>query len=135
MITITTKVNAPMSRVWEYWTKSEHIVNWNAASDDWHTTKAENDVRVGGSFIARMEAKDGSAGFDFGGTYDEVVENEKLAYTMGDTGRKVVVAFEDRIDGVTITESFDPESQNSEDMQRAGWQAILDNFKQYVESK
>ena len=132
-ITITTSVNADIEKVWKYWTGPEHIKIWNTASDDWHTTKAENDLRKGGSFSSRMEAKDGSFGFDFGGTYDEVSTHEQLSYTMGD-GRKVDVKFSVKGDRTEITESFDPESENSEELQRNGWQAILDNFKKYVET-
>lgn len=133
-VTIETTVNAPVEKVWDFWTKPEHITQWNAASDDWHSPSATNDLRVGGSFTSRMEAKDGSMGFDFGGTYDEVEPLRKIAFTMGDS-RRVSVKFENR-DGTThITETFDAETQNSVDMQRAGWQSILDNFKRYTETK
>ena len=131
-ITITATVNAPVETVWDAWSNPEHIKKWNSASDDWHTPHAENDLRTGGKFLSRMEAKDGSWGFDFGGEYDEVVTHKKIAYTMGD-GRKVNVLFEPVAEGVTITETFDPETQNSLEMQRDGWQAILDNFKKYTE--
>ena len=120
--------------MWEYWSKPEHITKWNSASDDWHTPRAENDLRVGGKFTARMEAKDGSFGFDFGGIYDAVRENEYIEYTLGD-GRKVKVHFKDQGDSTKVTESFDAESTNSVELQRGGWQAILDNFKKYVEGK
>lgn len=132
-ITIQTTVNAPIEKVWTYWTAPEHITKWNSASEDWHTPHAENDLRTGGKFSSRMEAKDGSMGFDFGGTYDEVIEHQKIAYTMGD-GRQVEVFFEARDGQTKVTESFDPETENPEDMQRQGWQAILDHFKKYTEA-
>lgn len=122
-----------MDKVWEYWTKPEHIVKWNSASEDWHTPRAENDLRVGGTFTSRMESRDGSQGFDFGGTYTEVEPHARIAYTIAD-GRKVEAVFVETSEGIQITETFDPESENPEDMQRAGWQSILDNFKKYVES-
>ena len=133
VITVENTVNAPVSKVWEYWSKPEHITKWNSASDDWHTPRAENDLRVGGKFTARMEAKDGSFGFDFGGIYDAVRENEYIEYTLGD-GRKVKVHFKDQGDSTKVTESFDAESTNSVELQRGGWQAILDDFKKYVEA-
>jgi uncharacterized protein YndB with AHSA1/START domain len=134
MISIKTTVNAPVEKAWEYWTTPAHIMKWNAASDDWHTTKSENDLRKGGSFSSRMEAKDGNFGFDFGGIYDEVKPHEHIAFTMGD-GRKVKVDFKTNGGKTEVIESFDPESQNSEEMQRNGWQAIMDNFKKYVEAQ
>ena len=133
-ITVETTVNAPVEKVWEAWTMPKHILQWNNASDDWHTRKAENDLRVGGSFASRMEAKDGSFGFDFGGTYDEVKQHERVAYTMGD-GRKVKVEFKVNEGSTTVTETFDAESTHSVEMQQQGWQAIMDNFKSYVESR
>lgn len=133
-ITVETTVNAPVEKVWEAWTMPKHILQWNNASDDWHTRKAENDLRVGGSFASRMEAKDGSFGFDFGGTYDEVKQHERIAYTMGD-GRKVKVEFKVNEGSTTVTETFDVESTHSVEMQQQGWQAIMDNFKSYVESR
>jgi uncharacterized protein YndB with AHSA1/START domain len=132
-ITVESTVNAPVEKVWEFWTSPEHITQWNSASPDWHTPRAENDLRVGGKFSSRMEAKDGSFGFDFGGVYDEVIENEQIAYTMGD-GRRVSVTFHADGDQVHIAETFDAETQNSVELQRSGWQAILDNFKKYTES-
>lgn len=132
-ITVEATVNAPAEKVWEFWTKPEHITQWNSASPDWHTPRSENDVRVGGKFNARMEAKDGSFGFDFGGTYDEVVPNQRLAYTIGD-GRKVEVDFKANGDNTLVTETFEAEGMNPVEMQRGGWQAILDNFKRYTES-
>jgi len=133
VLTVETTVNAPVEKVWEYWTKPEHIIKWNSASEDWHTPRAENDLRVGGNFSARMEAKDGSFGFDFGGTYDAVTTNKHIAYTIGD-GRKVVIDFTPEGDGIKVVESFDAESTHSLEMQQGGWQAILDNFKKYTEA-
>jgi uncharacterized protein YndB with AHSA1/START domain len=133
IITVESTINAPVEKVWEYWTKPEHITKWNNASDDWHTPRAENDLRVGGSFVSRMEAKDGSFGFDFGGVYDAVRKNEYIEYTMGD-GRKAKVAFSAQGDKTKVVESFEAENTNSEEMQRGGWQAILDNFKKYTET-
>ena len=132
-ITIQTVVAAPREKVWSLYTEPDHVVKWNAASDDWHSPKAENDLREGGSFNYRMEALDGSAGFDFTGTYTTVVPHERIAYTMDD-GRKVDVTFTDDGEGTRIVTTFDPETENSLEMQRDGWQSILDNFKQYVES-
>jgi len=133
IITVSTTVNAPIKKVWEYWTKPEHITRWNSASEDWHTPSATNDLKVGGSFSCRMEAKDGSMGFDFGGIYDAIRENEYIEYTLGD-GRKVKVTFTAVENGTKLSESFDAETTNSRDMQKAGWQSILDNFKKYTES-
>lgn len=133
-ITVSSKVNTPVKKVWELWTGPEHIVIWNTPSDDWHTPRAENDLRVGGQFLSRMEAKDGSFGFDFKGKYDEVVEHKRIAYTMED-GRKAVVDFHENNGKTEVTTTFDPEEENSVEMQRDGWQAISDNFKRYAESK
>jgi uncharacterized protein YndB with AHSA1/START domain len=132
-ITVESTINAPVEKVWKLWTLPEHITKWNYASDDWHTPKAENDLRVGGKFLSRMEAKDGSFGFDFGGVYDEVKTNELIAYTIGD-GRKVKVIFTNQGNTTKVTETFEAESQNSIEMQKNGWQAILNNFKKYAES-
>ncbi|RYY20551.1 MAG: polyketide cyclase [Chitinophagaceae bacterium] len=132
-ITIRTTVNVPVEKAWESWSKPEHIIKWNSASDDWHTPKAENDLRTGGKFSSRMEAKDGSWGFDFGGVYDNVEEFKVIEYTMGD-GRKVKVSFSGQGNSTDIIETFDPESENSIEMQRSGWQSILDNYKKYTES-
>lgn len=131
-ITIEATVNAPLEKVWNYWNDKDHVVKWNTASPDWHTPKAENDLRVGGTFSYRMEAKDGSFGFDFGGTYDVVKANEQLAYTLGD-GRKVTIDFTNKDGHTHICESFEAETQNSMDLQRLGWQSILNNFKMYTE--
>lgn len=132
IITVETLVNVPVDKVWEYWTKPEHITKWNNASEDWHTPHAENDLRAGGKFSSRMEAKDGSFGFDFGGVYDAVNTNEYIEYTIGD-GRKVKINFTDENGKTKIVESFDAETENPEEMQKGGWQAILNNFKKYVE--
>ena len=132
-ITVENTINAPVEKVWEYWTKPEHITQWSNASDAWHTPRAENDLRTGGSFTSRMEAKDGSMGFDFGGVYDEVKPNEYIEYTLGD-GRKVKISFVANGNQTKITESFEAENTNPVEMQQGGWQAILDNFKKYTES-
>lgn len=132
LVTVTTTVNAPVEKVWEVWTHPLHIMHWNNASADWQTTFAENDLRNGGNFTSRMEARDGSFGFDFGGIYDKVKLHEQIAYTMDD-GRKVNTSF-DADNGTTkVTTVFEAESQNPVDMQRTGWQNIIDNFKQYAE--
>jgi len=127
-------VNAPVEKTWDCFTKPEHIVKWNFASDDWHTPKAENDLRPGGKFSSRMEAKDGSFGFDFQGTYNEVKTHELISYSIED-GRMVTVRFRADGDETTVTSQFEAEAQNPEEMQKAGWQAILDNFKKHVESE
>ncbi len=132
-ITVETAVKAPVEKVWECYTAPKHITKWNNASDDWHTTKSENDLRAGGKFLSRMEAKDGSSGFDFEGEYDEVKVNERIAYTMTD-GRKAEITFVDENNETKMTVTFDAESENPIEMQREGWQAILDNFKKYVEA-
>jgi len=134
VIIIEVIVNAPIEKVFDFWTKPEHIVNWSYASDDWHTPTAENDLRKGGKFSSRMEAKDGSMGFDFGGVYDEVIQNKYIEYTLGD-GRKVKINFTRKGDQTEITESFEAENANSLEMQKAGWQAILNNFKKYTEAQ
>jgi uncharacterized protein YndB with AHSA1/START domain len=133
VITVATSVNAPIEKVWEYFTKPEHIIKWNNASDDWHSPKAENDLRVGGNFNYRMEAKDGSFGFDFGGTYEAVELNKYIEYTIGD-GRKVKLNFTANGDTTNVKEDFEAEGTHSIDMQKGGWQAILDNFKKYTEA-
>ena len=134
VIKIETTVNAPVEVVWKKWTNPEDIIKWNQASDDWHTTKAENDVITGGKFISRMEAKDGSMGFDFEGVYDNIKINELIEYTLGD-GRKVRVEFIQDKNKTMISESFEAEKTNSVELQRSGWQAILDNFRKYTESQ
>jgi uncharacterized protein YndB with AHSA1/START domain len=131
-ITIETTVKAPLARVWEAYTSPADIVKWNFASDDWHCPSASGDLREGGAFSSRMEAKDGSFGFDFAGTYTKVVTNELIEYAFGD--RTARVAFSEGPDGVKVEVSFEAEETHSADMQRGGWQAILDNFKKHVES-
>jgi uncharacterized protein YndB with AHSA1/START domain len=133
LITISATVHAPIEKIWEYWNSPEHITQWNNASPDWHTPYATIDLQAGGKFTSRMEAKDGSFGFDFEGVYDEVETNKLIRYTIAD-GRKVTVVFELTSGAVLITERFEAENQHSIEMQQAGWQAILNNFKKYVES-
>ena len=132
-ITVHAVINAQVEKVWKDWTNPNAIIKWNNASDDWHTTRAENDLRVGGKFNSRMEAKDGSVGFDFYGVYDKVKTNELIEYTLGDD-RKVKIIFTKQGNATHIVESFEAENTNSIEMQKGGWQAILDNFKKYVES-
>ncbi len=134
-ITIQTTINAPLEKVWKYWNEPEHIVHWAFASDDWEAPSAENDLRDGGRFKTTMSAKDKSTSFDFTGTYTKVNEHERIHYTMdGNDARKVEVTFETVPEGVRVIETFDPENENPEEMQRAGWQSILNNFKKYVEN-
>ena len=132
-ITVKTVINAPITKVWECWNKPEHITGWAFASNDWEAPAAENDLREGGRFKTVMAAKDKSSSFDFTGTYTAVKDNELVEYDMDD-GRHVKVGFVETPEGVKVTEIFDPENENSLEMQRSGWQAILDNFKKYVES-
>lgn len=132
-ITVESTINAPVEKVWEYWSSPDHITKWSSASDDWHTPFAENDLRTGGKFLSRMEARDGSVGFDFSGVYDEVVLHQLMAYTLGD-GRKVAINFIPSGDTTRVVETFDAEQTHSVEMQKGGWQAILDNFKKYAES-
>ena len=132
MITVESTINASIDKVWEFWTLPEHIKNWSFASAEWHTPYAENDLREGGKFKSTMAAKDGSMSFDFGGEYTLVEKNKAIEYVLED-GRKVEITFAETPDGVEIIQSFDPETQNSEEMQQGGWNAILDNFKSYVE--
>jgi uncharacterized protein YndB with AHSA1/START domain len=131
-ITVEAVVKAPLSKVWEFWNKPEHIVRWAFASEDWEAPAAENDLRAGGRFKTTMAAKDKSESFDFAGTYTAVHEPEVVEYDMDDQ-RHVKIEFIESADGVKIVETFDPENENPEEMQRSGWQAILDNFKKYVE--
>jgi uncharacterized protein YndB with AHSA1/START domain len=133
-ITIQTVIDAPVEKVWQLYTAPEHITQWNYASDDWHTPRAENDLKPGGKFLYRMEAKDGSFGFDFYGTYQKIKTNELIDYTLGD-GRKVMVTFTEKNNETCIEIKFETESTHSIEMQHDGWQAILDNFKKYVEGK
>ncbi len=132
-ITITSDINAPVEKVWEYWNKPEHITKWAFASDDWEAPFAENDIKEGGKFKTTMAAKDKSTSFDFEGVYTAVKEYELIEYDMSD-GRHVKVLFEQAPNGVKVTETFDPENENPEEMQRSGWQSILNNFKKYVEN-
>ena len=133
IITVSAIVKASVKKVWQYWTEPQHIMQWNNASDDWHTPKAENDLREGGTFSTRMEAKDGSFGFDFGGVYDKIKEHELIEYTIGD-GRKVKIVFSTNGNETTVVESFEAETENSIELQQGGWQAILNNFKKHVET-
>lgn len=133
-ITISTTVNAPVQKVWESWTLPEHITQWCQATPDWHAPYADNDLRKDGKFRTTMAAKDGSFSFDFEGVYDEVEPHSRIAYTMAD-GRKVNILFDSNGNETRITETFDPESENSPELQRSGWQAILDSFKRYTESR
>lgn len=132
-VTIEATVNAPVAKVWQYWNEPEHIKQWAFASPEWHAPAATNDLRVGGQFTTRMEAKDGSFGFDFGGEYTEVAEHKAIAYVMGD-GREARTTFEERDGKTYIVEVFDAEETNPIEMQQAGWQAILNNFKNHTES-
>ena len=141
-ITVETIVNAPIEKVWEYWTKPEYITKWNFASDDWECPKAENDLRIKGKFKVRMAAKNGKEGFDFTGIYTKVVPNKLIEYAMdsisvdnktADAGRKVSVKFEGLGNKTKVIETFEPENIYPEEMQRGGWQSILNNFKKYVE--
>ena len=131
-ITVDITIAAPVDAVWRAYTTPDDIVQWNAASDDWHTTRATVDLRVGGEFCSRMEAKDGSLGFDFAGTYTEVIAHQRLAYAFGD--RAAVVEFVEGAEGVTVRVSFDAETQHSPEQQAQGWQAILNNFARYVQT-
>jgi uncharacterized protein YndB with AHSA1/START domain len=131
-ITIETKIAAPIEKIWKAWTTPADIMQWNAASDDWHTTQSNVDLREGGIFSSRMEAKDGSFGFDFAGTYTKIEKYKLLDCAFGD--RSMQVEFLQAPDGVTIRETFDAESENPIEMQKQGWQAILNNFKKHVEN-
>ena len=132
MIGIQVQIEAPIEKAWNYWTQPEYIVNWNFASDDWHCPNAENDLRPGGTFSYGMASKDGQMSFNFEGRYDDVIEHKKIAFTMAD-GRKVSIEFAEEDGVTTLRESFEPESLNPHEMQRDGWQAILNNFKKLVE--
>ena len=133
-ITVRASIHAPVEKVWKLWTSPEHITQWNNASDDWHTTHATNDMRVGGKFLSHMAAKDGSMGFDFEGTYSKVELHKSIEYTLADE-REVKINFTARGNETEVEETFEAENTNSIELQRSGWQAILDNFKKYVESK
>ena len=132
-ITVENTINAPIAEVWKAYTTPEDIKKWNAASDDWHTPSATVDLREGGTFSSRMEAKDGSMGFDFAGTYTKIVDHKFIAYEFG--GRTAEIAFEPDGRSVRVRVSFDPEQENPADMQREGWKSILDSFKRYMENK
>jgi len=132
VITIEAEVAAPIEKIWEHWTEPSHIVKWNNASDDWHTTRATNDLKVGGQFLSRMEAKDGSFGFDFVGTYTAIEPKKKIEYKIAD-GRKVAVDFIKQPGSYKIVSQFEAEEENPIEMQQGGWQAILNSFKKDVE--
>ncbi len=132
-ITVETRVKADLNAVWAAWNNPQDIKRWNAASDDWHTTQSSVELREGGRFSARMEAKDGSVGFDFEGTYTRIVPRKLIAYRLTD-GRDVTVEFAAHPDAVLVKETFDAETENEPELQRQGWQAILDNFARYVEA-
>jgi uncharacterized protein YndB with AHSA1/START domain len=131
-ITVETSIQAPVGTVWSAYTTPADITQWNAASDDWHTTKSTVDLRVGGVFSSRMEAKDGSFGFDFAGTYTKIVLHELIEYSFGD--RACAVQFMSGANGVTVRVTFDAETENPVELQREGWQAILNNFAKHVEA-
>src|SRR5690606_7817883 len=132
-ITIEAKVNIPVAKVWKAWNTPNDIMQWNIADPSWHSPSSENDLRVGGKFKNRMEAKDGSFGFDFEGTYDKVELNKEISYTMGD-GRKATTLFKEQDGKTNIQTTFDAETENDPEFQKQGWQAILNNFVKYVES-
>ncbi len=132
-IKITASIIAPIEKVWDKWTNPEHITKWNFAVDEWQCPRAENDLKVGGKYFARMEAKDGSFGFDFEAIYNVVKQNQELTYTMTD-GRKATTIFESNGSETIVITTFDAESENPVEMQQQGWQAILNNFKKYADS-
>jgi uncharacterized protein YndB with AHSA1/START domain len=132
-VTVENTVIAPIEKVWRFWTEPEHIRNWAYAMDTWHTPFAESDLKVGGKFLSRMEAKDGSVGFDFGGVYDAIIPNKYIEYTLGDN-RKVKITFSGNEKETKIVQNFEAENTNPVEMQRNGWQAILNNFKNYTET-
>ena len=133
-ITVETVVNAKLNNVWDVWNNPADIKLWNSAQDEWHTTRSAVDLREGGKFQSRMEAKDGTEGFDFEGTFTRVVPHKLIEYRMDD-GREVKVEFVERNGGVLVKETFDAESENPPELQRTGWQAILDNFRRHVEAR
>lgn len=133
-ITVETVVKSDIDSTWTAWNSPEDINSWNAASDDWHTTKSSVNLRVGGKFCCRMEAKDGSMGFDFEGAYSNIIDNKLIEYILGDD-RQVSVEFKEVEDGVKVTETFEAEDENDTELQRQGWQSILNNFAKHVESK
>ena len=132
-ITVEITVKAPLERIWSYWTEPGHITKWYYASDDWHAPYAENDLKVKGRFKTKMAAKDGSAGFDFEGVYSKVLKHKSIEYTIPD-GRKVIISFSKLGNNTRIVELFEAEKVNSNELQKEGWQAILNNFKRYSES-
>jgi uncharacterized protein YndB with AHSA1/START domain len=132
LITVEAIIDAPVEKVWEFWTNPEHIMKWNNASSDWHTPKAENNLKIGGIFNYRMEAKDGSFGFDFEGVYNEIKPEQLITYTLGD-GRKVSITFTSTNNQTMVKETFEAESINPIEMQKGGWQSILNNFKKHTE--
>jgi len=132
-IKIQAEINAPVEKVWKMWNSPEDIMNWNSADPSWHCPSSHNDLREGGTFTNRMEARDGSFGFDFSGTYDKVDPNREITYTMSD-GRTASTIFDMQNDKTLVTTSFDPETENDPEFQKQGWQAILDNFVKYAES-
>jgi uncharacterized protein YndB with AHSA1/START domain len=133
IITVEAAIHVPLKKVWKLWTDPKHIIHWNNASDDWHTTKAENDLKAGGRFLSRMEAKDGSSGFDFTGKYSKVEPYKHIEYTLDDE-RKVQISFVTEANVTIVTETFEAEHIYAPEMQKTGWQAILDNFKKYAET-
>jgi len=132
-ITVTATINADVKKVWDYYTNPTHIVNWNFADPSWHCPTATNDMKVGGVYKARMEAKDGSFGFDFEAVYNEIIPEKKIVYTIAD-GRKVINTFEEKNGETSVITEFEAESQNPIEMQKGGWQSILNNFKNYTEA-
>ncbi len=132
MIKVEVTINQTLKKVWEYFTNPLHITNWYFAADTWHCPTAVNNLQIGENFNFKMEAKDGSFGFNFEGKYSEIIFQKKISYILADD-RNVNITFEKNIDSVTITESFDPEKENTEELQKTGWQAILNNFKTYTE--
>jgi uncharacterized protein YndB with AHSA1/START domain len=132
-IVVSIETKAILTKVWEYWNAPKHITQWYFASEDWHAPSAENDLTEGGSFKTRMEAKDGSFGFDLEGIYSKIIPGELINYELPD-GRKVSISFAENEGICTVQETFDPETENSIEMQKNGWQAILNNFKKYVEA-
>jgi uncharacterized protein YndB with AHSA1/START domain len=133
LITVHTDIESTIDKVWDSFTDPKHIVKWNNASPEWHTTKAINNLIIGGKFLYRMEAKDASFGFDFEGTYDNIILNKYIGYTLGD-GRKVRVTFKSNNSSILVSQEFEPENENPSELQQTGWQAILNNFKKYTES-
>jgi uncharacterized protein YndB with AHSA1/START domain len=133
IIAIESTIHASVEKVWDFWTDPDHIIKWNNASADWHTPRAENYLRVGGRFLSRMEARDGSSGFDFTGAYTKVEPLKQISYTLDD-GRKVQTSFVSMGNVTMVKETFEAEETNTAEMQRNGWQSILDNFKKYVET-